>query len=395
MGTLTESNISRNINWIICYLFIILTVACSEKKTVNEELGEEVPLKMNQIQVLGSHNSYKQAIEPVLMQYLVQQDSSLLSLDYKHLSLSRQLDMGLRKLEIDVLHDSEGGKFAKPLGLSLIQNSGGKPLPFDTLGKMNKPGFKVLHVQDIDFRSHCLCLTDCLEELKEWSEAHPTHLPIAISFNAKTSNIDRPGFTKLLPFTKGAYDSLDQEILSVLTKARIITPDDVRGDFTTLEEAVLNNNWPTLVEAKGKFLFVLDEGVEKQQPYLQEHASLKERVMFVNAAPGNPEAGFIILNNPIAHQDSIQQLVRKGYIVRTRADADTKEARLGDYTRFEAALTSGAQFISTDYYVVDDRLGTNYQINMPNDVIARCNPVNALNCDDKGLETIGKLASEN
>jgi hypothetical protein len=38
-------------------------------------------------------------------------------------------------------------------------------------------------------------------------------------------------------------------------------------------------------------------------------------------------------------------------MVRTRSDADTREARTGDKTRFEAAVRSGAQLISTDYYL--------------------------------------------
>ena len=56
---------------------------------------------------------------------------------------------------------------------------------------------------------------------------------------------------------------------------------------------------------------------------------------------------------------------RAGYYVRTRADADTKEARAGDYSRWRAALISGAQIISTDYYVPDARLGTGYCVKLP------------------------------
>jgi hypothetical protein len=42
---------------------------------------------------------------------------------------------------------------------------------------------------------------------------------------------------------------------------------------------------------------------------------------------------------------SIQDLVRRGYLVRTRADADTIEA---PHRRHDAALLAGAQFASTD-----------------------------------------------
>ncbi len=98
--------------------------------------------------------------------------------------------------------------------------------------------------------------------------------------------------------------------------------------------------------------------------------------MFVNAPPGRPEAAFVILNDPVQYQDSIQKLVRSGYLVRTRADEGTKEARQGDYRRLEAALSSGAQFISTDCYLPDERFRTHYQVQLSGKGVARCNPVN-------------------
>jgi len=63
-------------------------------------------------------------------------------------------------------------------------------------------------------------------------------------------------------------------------------------------------------------------------------------------------------------------------MVRTRADADTEQARSGDITRRDAAFESGAHFISTDYPVSDPDF-TDYQVTMPGGNIARCNPVNA------------------
>ena len=47
--------------------------------------------------------------------------------------------------------------------------------------------------------------------------------------------------------------------------------------------------------------------------------------------------------------ERIAALVRDGYIVRTRADADTFEARTNSTERRDRALGSGAQYVSTDY----------------------------------------------
>ena len=351
--------------------------------------GNESSLKINNIQVIGSHNSYKQAIEPALLQLLQKETSeSFEGLQYKHASMSEQLEgYGLRNLEIDVVYDPVGGRFAKPYGLELLKSQNIETLPYDTLGVINQPGFKVLHVPDIDFRTSCARLIDCLQEIKSWSEANPNHLPICITFNAKSSQVEREGFVKLLQFTPIVYDELEKEILSVIPKERIVTPDDVRGKFETLESAVKAHHWPKLEDAKGKFILVLDESGQKLADYIKNHPSLKGRLMFVKAEPGTPEAAFIIMNDPIKDKERIKTLVKAGYLVRTRADADTKEAREGDYARFEAALSSGAQFISTDYYMEDKGLGTKYKIQLPGGNIARCNYIFVnQECEDDILE---------
>lgn len=68
-------------------------------------------LDLNQTQVIGTHNSYKQAIPPPLLQTLGQQFPELaLGLEYSHAPLTDQLDdQGVRQIEIDVYHDPEGG----------------------------------------------------------------------------------------------------------------------------------------------------------------------------------------------------------------------------------------------------------------------------------------------
>jgi hypothetical protein len=67
--------------------------------------------------------------------------------------------------------------------------------------------------------------------------------------------------------------------------------------------------------------------------------------------------------------------VREGYLVRTRADADTREARAEDTSRRQLAFDSGAQFISTDYYEPDPRFGGHYQVIFPDGRYVRENPL--------------------
>jgi hypothetical protein len=244
---------------------------------------------------------------------------------------------------------------------------------------LQAPGLKVLHVQDIDFRSNNATFKGCLREVNEWSKEHPNHLPIIITINAKDDLIDQPGFVKPLPFGTNALDSIDLEIHSVFKEKQLITPYSVKKNSFTLEESILKNGWPSLEECRGKFLFVLDENDEKMKRYIKGHPSLGGRVMFVNAPVGTPEAAFLIINDPVKDLVKIQELVKKGYIVRTRADADTWEARRNDLTRFEKSLESGAQIISTDYYLPDSTFGTGYQVLFQNDKVALCNPMFPVN----------------
>ncbi|TPG66374.1 phosphatidylinositol-specific phospholipase C1-like protein [Hymenobacter nivis] len=327
---------------------------------------------LNQIQVIGSHNSYKQAIDPKLFRVLQKSDSASMSkIDYEHLSLTEQLNKGLLALEIDVYADTKGGKYAHPKGLDLAP---GQP-PYDAAGLMQQPGFKVFHIQDLDYRSNAPTFKLALLELKKWSAAHPAHHPVFITMNAKTEALKQPGLTVPEPFTAAVFDALDKEILDNLGADNLITPDQVRGQYPTLEAAVLHRHWPTLRAAQGKFVFVLDELGEKRATYIQGHPSLKGRVLFADAEPGTPEAAIHILNNAKKDQAAIKALVEKGYIIRSRADSDTQEARRNDKTSFEAAEASGAQIISTDYYAPSTHFTSPYAISFAGGTYFRPNPV--------------------
>ncbi len=344
-------------NKILSLLIIFLFLLVSFKK--------EEPVKMNEIQVIGTHNSYKIAIEEPLWNYLFQRDSAVAkSLQYGHIAIEKQLDLGLRNLEYDVLHDPKGAYYSNPKGLAIVKSLGKVPLEYDKENKLAQPGLKMFHVQDVDFRSHYLLFKEGLVALKKWSNKHPKHTPIFILINAKDDNNRK--LREPLPFTKSALDSIDIEIRSVFDDSKLITPDLVRGKFNTLGEAILKKGWPNLNAVEGRFLFVLDENETKINRYLEGHPSLKNRVLFVNSKEGNPEAAFRVINDPIKNFDYIKELVAKGYIVRTRADDGTTEARTNDYTKFEKAKASGAQVISTDYYMPSTLFKSSYQVSFDN-----------------------------
>lgn len=196
-----------------------------------------------------------------------------------------------------------------------------------------------------------------------------------VTMNAKDQPVDRPGFVVPEAFAAAVLDQLDAVVRKTLGSEKLITPDQVRGSYETLESAVLQGNWPTLQEARGKFMFVLNEVGEKRAAYLQGHPSLKGRTLFANAEPGTPEAAFLIMNDPISDLATIQDYVKKGYLVRTRADANTEQARNNDTRMFEAARQSGAQIITTDYYAKSTHFPSDYVVSFDDGTYFRVNPL--------------------
>jgi hypothetical protein len=114
--------------------------------------------------------------------------------------------------------------------------------------------------------------------------------------------------------------------------------------------------------ARGKFFFILDEGGEHRYSYIAGHPSLKGRVLITDSPAGTPVAAFMIINDAKRDREKIKEMVKKGYMVRTRADSDTREARANDKSSFEAACASGAQIITTDYYYKSKFFASDYVI---------------------------------
>jgi hypothetical protein len=331
-------------------------------------------VRMNQFQIIGTHNSYHSGFTPSAAKLWQQKNPKVFAgLDYRHPSLTAQLDGGVRQIEIDIFADTKGGLYAHPYGEKLIVEAGlpADP-PFDPQHLMEKPGFKVMHVQDVDYRSACEPFTACLAEVRAWSKAHPNHLPVFILVETKQGalHVDFPTVTPE-PFTPAIFDALDGEIASVFHGSEMITPDDVRGSYATLNQAVRADHWPTLQQARGKVVFLMDQ--QKMGPlYLQGHPSLKGRVLFTNADAGTADAAFTEQND--APADAIRALVRQGYLIRARADSDTKEARTNNTARRDEVLASGAQLISTDY-PASEQAASGYKVELPGNAVARCNPV--------------------
>ncbi len=332
-----------------------------------------VAVGLDEVQVLAAHNAYHlQGPKPLLDAITAALPALTPTIEYSHPTLTQELDLGVRSVELDVFEDPDGGRYATPKAVALLGLD-----PVDPA--MTKPGFKVFHIQEVDFRSTCPTLVACLTELRAWSDHHRDHLPIIIQFEVKDDVIPDPlnlGFVQPIPVSAGTFTALETEIRSVLPKERIVTVADVQGKHDTLGAAIAAEGWPDVALLRGQFVLALDDHAAKRALYRGLHPDTRDRLLFVDAAPPDTDAAFSVLNDPVADGARIRELVSAGLLVRTRADADTVEARAGDTSRRDAAFASGAQIVSTDFERADPRWPS-YVVALPGGGEARCNPVTA------------------
>jgi len=330
--------------------------------------------RLNEIQVVGTHNSYHVEPHPSILKIIRQVvPAQAESIQYTHRPLPEQFSrLGIRQIELDIFADPNGGHYAQPLAIELVENADLPAVPApDPDKKLTQPGLKILHVPDFDYATTVRTFVDALHQVKKWSDAHPAHIPIMVLVEVKQEHIS-PLLKSPPPFDAAAMDSIDAEILSVFDASRIITPDSVRGTSPSLRAAVTVNGWPLLNDVRGKVMFALDNGGAIRDLYLDGHETLQNRVLFASVAADHPAAAFVKVNDPVGRFKQIQSLVKRGFLVRTRADAATKESRSGDTSRRDKALASGAQFVSTDYPEPNKNF-SDYSVQIPN--IARRNPV--------------------
>lgn len=146
---------------------------------------------MNAVQVRGTHNSYQPPLPP----------------------LERQLDEGVRQLEIDV--------WAQPDGRLAVFHS------------------------DKDKRSTCPTLDVCLAPVRSWAEAHPKAVPVYLIVEDK----------------QGPPGAIDAAVQRALPGRLLVRPGEV-----------VNGRWPTLATTRGRAVPVLI-GTETKTPAMFVYAS--------------------------------------------------------------------------------------------------------------------------
>lgn len=310
-------------------LSCFLVVGCSSGGSDLDDL-----LRLNHIQVKGTHNSYHVAPNPFL----------LVEWDYTHAPLDRQLEeFGVRQVELDIAWSGE-------------------------------EGFRVAHVPVFDEGTTCPTFVECLGLVRHWSDSHPLHHVLFVLVEPK----DNLEFDTI----DGYYQAIDDEILSVWPRERIVTPDEVRGLHATLRDALAAEGWPTLGQTRGRVLFVMLDSNEHRDGYLALHPNLEGALIFVRGGMGEPWSSII----EIGEGQEILDAALAGYLVRT-AVGDSNDDLAEILAEEEAVLSAGAHLISTDYPAPID--GKEWWLELPGGNPSRCNPVTAPpECTSEAIENL-------
>ncbi len=323
---------------LLVSLFLIPAfTGCFGKDDVKEDEPEE--LRINHLRMKGTHNSYHVKTPGV---------SLYEPINYTHTDLDVQADrLGVRQFELDVW-------YVPGMGLRVYHYVG-------------------------DSNTNCEGFSGCLQVLLNWSNDNPNHAPLWIFIEPK----DLPEIVDQLDI----IEMIQTELEATWPRNQTITPSDVQGDADSLREAIVENGWPTLESSRGKVLFVMLDKTEIRDLYVSRYPTLEGQWMFAIVDEAESLASVISFINPETQQERLQSAAETGFMVRTRPDSDTAEAREKNYTRFQLALSSGAHFITTDFPGNDREIG--YSIWLPEGPVM-CNPHTAPeHCKTRMIEPWG------
>jgi len=192
---------------------------------------------------VGLHNTYHQygPLKDVVAEW-----------GYANPRFTDLLNKGMREIEIDIHYDPDSGQF------------------------------HVYHLQMLDQASSCICLSYCLQEIKNWSDNNPGHSWIWVWIEPRgfaTGDLwcDRERY---------AQEGTDTVMTTIndIFGDKILLPETVRGNFSSMQEALKTNGWPTNGELYGKIIFAWNVFMSNKQCMQFYHNSTKKHVLFERAA---------------------------------------------------------------------------------------------------------------
>lgn len=229
-----------------------------ESSFVNFDL-ESNSLRLNEIQFLATHNSFKKLPSKYMNAPLELFSNRVKNGYYGYDSLTEQLNAGMRGLELDVT--------------------------------MYDGAFVLNHNATTDWRTNGTDFAMALEEIKIWSLLNPGHIPLNIMVQVRDGwspynhNYDK--------YTAEDFVRLDLLFSATFGDDGIIKPSDVKGERTTVREAVEEDGWPLLSECRGKVFFVMLFDKEKnKQSYIDIDSDFGTQRAFIMTGAGRTRGLF-------------------------------------------------------------------------------------------------------
>lgn len=286
------------------------------------EKAIEDGVKLNEVAILGTHNSYQTlATEETrflmnIIDIITLRKLGLDTFDFEMDTLTEQLESGIRNVEIDI----------------------------ETLDKDGKKEFKVTHNSFVDNASSAYDFAKALQEIKMWSDNNPGHIPVYIIIEPKSFVIEINGMKK---FSLDYAKELEKVIVNELGDS-LLTPKDMLRDYASFKEMRENDDWLSLKEARGKILVLLHD-CDVTESYIALDETIKTQKMFpmLRYDDRNESYTSFILENDPWNADSrkAESIDECKLIIRTRAD------KYPNYSteRYEVAENCGSQIITTDF----------------------------------------------
>jgi len=270
------------------------------------------PLRLNEIQMLASHNSYKKTGVPLgrLMVGLGDSFDEAKALKYGYKPLHEQLRLGIRSFEFDV--------------------------------RLRKTAFELTHVPLVDNSSVAPNFSKALDEMLLYTEYHPNHLPIIVLMEVKDDwmlldhALQKIGVLELIKLN---------QLIEIKMKDHLYKPSDMMTPGLSLKETIQEAGWPYISDLLGKYIFVLHPG-GFTDTYYSIDPSLLTLPMFIGGYQEHQNESFasFIVHNTL-DVEKINHLVSEGLIVRTRIDSQL----VFNPSDFEKAILSGAQILTSDF----------------------------------------------
>lgn len=299
---------------------------CDESKIAAFDISKalEDGVKFNEVAFIGTHNSYKihttdeykklyNALD-VLTFGIVKGETA----DFTADTLTEQLELGIRNLEIDI----------------------------ETVNKNGVINFVVSHQPYLDNVSSCYDFAGALEEIKLWSDNNPGHLPVTIIIEPKKGVMPIDGMCNFNLKYANELDSLVREVLG----ETLLSPDDMLGEYSSFKQMRENDGWLPLKDTMGKVMILLHD-CSATGDFIKQDKTIRSRAMFpmLRYDDRNKSYTSFILDNKVnsSLEHEGESIDKCKLIVRTRADSFMNYSEK-DY---ELISHSKAQIISSDYVV--------------------------------------------